>query len=365
MGRKRIDGDLLPQGVHRVHAPSGATYFFWQPGRGTARAQPRVPLGKDPRDPEFWRKLDQLKGLPAADPLFPGSWAALDRGWRGDPTKGVEPSREWAALQPGTRAIYGLRMRRVVETWAGLQVALTDVAGIAALRDAIDGPVAANQMVKVIRAAMKWGRAHGYPSADPAAGLPPRDEGEVEGATPWPEWAYQIIVSEAPEPLRRAAFLGRAIGQRRSDLVRIGKCNRRDDGLAFRIQKLRDKPHFMPLFEHELAEIDGWPALDIGPYITLNGKAMTGDGLAAKLKAFCQAHPRLKDSEVFLHGLRALAVCDRRIDGASHQEIGNQLCMSLGMVMRYSKGIDTEAASRAANVRRAANRAPKSGAKRD
>jgi hypothetical protein len=121
----------------------------------------------------------------------------------------------------------------------------------------------------------------------------------------------------------------------------------------------------VPLFEHELAEIDGWPALDIGPYITLNGKAMTGDGLAAKLKAFCPAHPRLKDSEVFLHGLRALAVCDRRIDRASHQEIGNQLRMSLGMVMRYSKGIDTEAASRAANVRRAANRAPKSGAKRD
>ena len=162
-------------------------------------------LGKDPRDPEFWRKLDQLKGLPAADALIPGSWAALDRAWRGFEAKGVKPSREWAALQPGTRAIYSLRMRRVVETWAGLQVSLTDVAGIAALRDTIDGAVAANQLVKVIRAAMKWGRAHGYPSADPAAGLPPRDEGEVEGATPWPEWAYQIIVNEAPEPLRRAA----------------------------------------------------------------------------------------------------------------------------------------------------------------
>ena len=68
---------------------------------------------------------------------------------------------------------------------------------------------------------------------------------------------------------------------------------------------------------------------------------------------------------MFLHGLRALAVCDRRIDGASHQEIANQLCMSVGMVMRYSKGIDSEAASRAANVRRAANRAPKSGGGRD
>jgi hypothetical protein len=360
MGRKRIDGDLLPQGVHRVRAPSGATYFFWQPGRGTARSQPRVALGKDPRDPEFWRKLDQLKGLPAADALFPGSWAALDRGWRGDPTKGVKPSREWDALAPGTRTIYALRMRLVVTTWAGLQVSLTDVAGIAALRDTIDGAVAANQMVKVIRAAMKWGRAHGYPSADVAAGLPARDVGEVEGATPWPEWAYRIIVNEAPEPLKRAAFLGRAIGQRRSDLVRIGKSSRRDDGLRFLIQKLRNKSHFMPLFPDELAEIDSWPAPDIGPYITHRGKAITGDRLAAMLKAFCEGHSKLKgDAEVFLHGLRATAVCDRRVQGLSHQAIANQLCMSPDMVMQYSKGMDSEVASREANAQRAANRRPK------
>ena len=359
MGRKRIDGDLLPQGVHRVRAPSGATYFFWQPGRGTARAQPRVALGKDPRDPEFWRTLDRLKGLPAPDAMIPGSWAALDRGWRGDEAKGFKPSREWEALSSGTRTIYALRMRLVVKTWAGLQVSLTDVAGIAALRDTIDGAVAANQMVKVIRAAMKWGRAHGYPSADVAAGLPARDVGEVEGATPWPEWAYRIIVNEAPEPLRRAAFLGRAIGQRRSDLVRIGKSNRRDDGLRFLIQKLRNKPHFMPLFPDELAEIDSWPAPDIGPYITHRGKAMTGDRLAAMLKAFCEGHSKLRDAEVFLHGLRATAVCDRRVQGLSHQAIANQLCMSPDMVMQYSKGMDSEVASREANAQRAANRRPK------
>jgi hypothetical protein len=56
-----------------------------------------------------------------------------------------------------------------------------------------------------------------------------------------------------------------------------------------------------------------------------------------------------------MHGLRALAVCDRRIDGMTHQEIANQMCMSVEMVMQYSKGIDSETASREANRRRALN----------
>jgi hypothetical protein len=43
------------------------------------------------------------------------------------------------------------------------------------------------------------------------------------------------------------------------------------------------------------------------------------------------------------HGWRAMAVCDRRLAGLEHQEISAQLCMSLQMVMRYSKHIDGEA----------------------
>jgi hypothetical protein len=47
-----------------------------------------------------------------------------------------------------------------------------------------------------------------------------------------------------------------------------------------------------------------------------------------------------------------MAVCDRRIDGLSHQEFSEQLCMSTDMVMRYSKHIDQERFAREANKRR-------------
>jgi hypothetical protein len=359
MGRKRKGGsDLLPQGVHAVQV-GRVTYYYWAPGRGTALARERVPLGKDARSPEFWRKLSELQGFPRPDAVIIGSWAELWRKWAGDDQKAIEPAREWQGLSDGTRRIYRGYMGLVVKHWGGLQVALTDVPGLAAIRDRVGGPSSANQLIKVIRAAMKWGRAHGFPSNDVAAALEPLDIGQVEGATPWPEWAYQIVLNEAPEPLRRAAFLGRVIGQRKSDLVRIGRRNRRNDGLEFTIQKLRGKKHFMPLYPDDLAVIDGWTTPDIpGLYIVdRGGKAMNEKRLSAQLKRFCRSHPRLQgDNEVLMHGLRALAVCDRRIDGLSHQEISNQICMSIEMVMQYSRGIDSEAASREANRRRAQNR---------
>lgn len=353
MARPR-NNDLLPQGVHAVPAAGGRTYYYWQPGRGTARARERISLGSDARSPEFWRKLNELIGAPPVG-LLSGSWAALDRKWRGDPKNGAKPSREWEALSQGTRDLYAVRMRQIVARWGSLPVSGTNLDGVVALRDTLSGAVAANQLVKVIRIAMKFGRPHGFPSSDPTAGLEALAIGEVGGATPWPEWAYQIVRAEAPVFLQRAAFLGRATGQRRSDLVRVGKRNRRNDGIDFNIQKRRNKPHFVPLLPGELAEIDGWAALDIGPYIVdARGKPMTGDAVANQLKVFCKSHPRLKDAEVFMHGLRALAVCDRRIAGMTHQEISGQLCMSSGMVMQYSKAIDTEVLGRAANARRTA-----------
>jgi hypothetical protein len=356
MGRKRKAGaDLLPQGVHRV--PVGkVTYFYWQPGRGTARAGERIALGKDARSPEFWRKLDQLQGLPPPDAVISGSWADLWRKWAGAEDKGIKPSLEWEDLSEGTRHNYQVYMNLVVRHWGGLQVALTDIAGLTAIRGEVGGPSAGNQLIKVIRTAMRWGRSHAFPSSDVAAGLDPLNVA-VEGATPWPEWAYRIVLTEAPEPLRRAAFLGRVTGQRKSDLVRMGKRCRRADGIEFAIKKLRGRKHFMPLYLDDLAVIDGWPAPDIGPYIVDHrGKAISEDRLSGVLKRFCLSHPQLKDNEVLMHGLRALAVCDRRVDGMSHQEIANQLCMSVEMVMQYSKGIDVETASREANRRRALNR---------
>jgi hypothetical protein len=79
---------------------------------------------------------------------------------------------------------------------------------------------------------------------------------------------------------------------------------------------------------------------------------MSGDALWNALDRFVTDTPELVGVTIKPHGLRALAVCDRRLDGLSHQEICAQLWMSMNMVMRYSKHIDQERLAREANKKR-------------
>ena len=193
----------------------------------------------------------------------------------------------------------------------------------------------------------------GYIDRNPANDVKPLALVDVEHARPWPEEAFKRIVETAPESIRRFAFLGRATGQRRSDLVLYGRKNRRADGLQVKIGKLRDRDHFIPLKDSELAEIDSWSCSNTGPWIiNAAGQPMSAQAISHALDRFVADTPELAELPVRPHGLRAMAVCDRRLDGLSHQEISAQLCMSLGMVMRYSKHIDQERLAREANKKR-------------
>ena len=104
----------------------------------------------------------------------------------------------------------------------------------------------------------------------------------------------------------------------------------------------------------EITEIDSWSCSGTGPWIVSPaGKAMTGDHLGSSLDRFLAKVPQLADLEgLSPHGWRAMAVCDRRLRGLEHQEIAAELCMSLPMVMRYSKHVDQEALARRARDKR-------------
>jgi hypothetical protein len=207
--------------------------------------------------------------------------------------------------------------------------------------------------VTTLRTLIAFGIPRGYIDRNPAAEVVPLSLVDVEHARPWPDDAFKHVIANAPEHIRRAAFLGRATGQRRSDLVRFGRKHRRADGLQIKVGKLRDKDHFIPLKDSELAEIDSWSCSDTGPWITnAAGRPMSAQALSNALDRFLDDVPELKGLNLKPHGLRAMAVGDRRIDGLSHQEISAQLCMSIGMVMRFSKNIDQERLAREANKKR-------------
>ena len=54
-------------------------------------------------------------------------------------------------------------------------------------------------------------------------------------AGPWPEWAYKLTLEQAPGHVRRAALLGCTTGQRRLDLVKLGRKHGDRDGLLFKV----------------------------------------------------------------------------------------------------------------------------------
>lgn len=57
----------LPRSVHWVTS-KGKNYFYFQEGRGTPHAGPRIRLPDDPHSPAFWAAVQQAQGIVDAVP---------------------------------------------------------------------------------------------------------------------------------------------------------------------------------------------------------------------------------------------------------------------------------------------------------
>lgn len=129
-----------------------------------------------------------------------------------------------------------------------------------------DTPITANYMIAVLRTMLEFGVKRGYRADNPAVGIE-RLTVEDGGHAPWPEAGYQFVSDDAPVYLSRMAFLGRATGQRPSDLVKMRPADLTADGINMRIKKLRGKLHMVPLTKAQMAEIRSWPVRDLEFFI--------------------------------------------------------------------------------------------------
>lgn len=321
----------VPEGVHAVKS-GRKTYFYWHPNRGTAFAGKPIPLGTDHTDPEFWERLKKAKGDDGT--LKPGSFDALIAEYK--------QANKYLMRRARTKVHYDHQLSRIADAWSDLPVVGLTVAGIFKLRAQFEStPVAANHLISMLRTLLGWGLSHGYGERNPANDVENLEVDDERNAKPWPEEAYQIVLKVAPERLRRAVYLARASGQRRSDIVKFGKRHRKDDGLAIKIGKLRDKEHTIPLMIHQLVEIDSWSCSDTGPWVVaVNGGMMSGDNLQSTLNRLVAKTPKLQGYDLKMHGLRANAAIDRKMVGAENKAIGASIRMSTAMVERYIKHID-------------------------
>lgn len=354
MGRPRRSSVKLPEDVHAVANPkNGRTYYYYAPKRGTKNAGPRVALGVDLgdgsilHDPEFWRKYRIAKGGSAGE----HTWTALIEEYRGSP--------EWDHLSEATKKDYAIYLNRILEFAAERDVRLMTRRDVYDLRDSLSAtPVAANHMLSVLKTVIEWGIPRGYREDNPIIGVD-KLEIDQQGARPWPEAGYRFVLTYAPDDLRRMAFLGRASGQRAGDLVKMRGCHLVEDGINVWIKKRRgdrrDECHFVPLTKAQMAEVRSWGVKDLDLFLkSAVGNQYTADHLNTRWnrwRDFEEAKP-IAELNMTIHGLRATAVCDRRLAGTEDGAIADELGMSVQMVSRYARFDDKAASARASRDRR-------------
>lgn len=364
MAKRNRKGVPLPAGVHAVKK-GNKTHYYWAPGRGTAAAGKRVKIGTDPLDPTFWSKLRGLMNVPGNDQ---GTFAVLIAEYLMSP--------EFQILSDSSKTNYRYCFNIIKQSAGDRPVRELETPDVYQLRDAMSNtPAKANKIISVLKSLVDWSIRRGYRKDNPVIGVRPLKM-ENNGGTPWPEEAFTYIDAHAPEMLWRVVYLGRATGQRQSDLLTMAPANLVHDGINFRIKKLHDKPHFVPLGHTQMDEIRSWAIADykktLGDNVTISLEDARKHGLASQvpfiktaknvgispnyLRAqwyrWVKKQDALRDMDLNLHGLRATAIADRRQAGAPDGAISAELGMSVAMVSRYSRGADKATLARASRDRR-------------
>lgn len=317
----------VPEGVFRVVKPSGKVYWYHQTDRGKPTRGPLTRL-PDPGTPEWHAEVARLTGR-----MQSGAIGAL--------IASMKATARWSRLRPNSVALYDAALVIIDDAWGHLPAAALEPRHIGLMMAGFaDRPAMGNQVLTQIKALMKLAVQQGIRKDNPAREIDklPEVKDSAKPLTP-AAWAA-LMAPECPEALRRLAVLGRATGQRISDLVRMRPMDRDGDGIQITITKLRGKPHWCPLSRQERDIIDGWRQFPASPYVMTDGKAPTDDAIRNLWRAYQATKAGAALDGFTPHDLRATKVCDDRMSGHTHQQIAARVGMSLNMVMHYSHHID-------------------------
>lgn len=329
---RRFAAVPLPKHVFRVKGRKGQVYLYFQRNRGQPDHGPLVRLPAADT-PEFWARVKELGSADGVVAVKPKTVA--------DMIAQYKRSAEWTALKPNSQRLYQFRLDTITLAWGKELAADITPAKVLELRDHLgDSPSVANQTVQIARLLFKWGVPREFAKSNPAREIIMIRYDE-EGAEPWPEAVYDYVVKHAPATFRNMAVLGRATGQRAGDLCKMRPADKREGGMHLSIQKLNGQKHWVPLKASDHEAIDALGVDLMVPYVTsAKGGRLTARTLSDAWRAWLTTEAGKPAAGRTIHDLRATAVCDRRMDGMTHQEIANDIGMSVGMVMRYSKKID-------------------------
>lgn len=187
----------------------------------------------------------------------------------------------------------------------------------------MDRPEAANGMVKAMRQLYRYAVTYDLHDTNPADLVEYLDSKNPEGFHSWT--LTEIEAFEAKHPVgttaRLALALGLYTGQRRADLVQLGRQHVRDGWLRFTQNKNRNRNPVtleIPIIPELQKIIEASPTGDLAFLKTELGRPFTSNGFGNRFRKWCD-EAGLADCSV--HGLRKAAAARLAELGCTEQEI--------------------------------------------
>jgi integrase len=322
----------------------GHVYFYLRrPGF------PRVRLPDLPWSPTFMVAYEAALAGPrpaiGAGRVKPGSVAAV--------VAAYFDSREFfTSKEPGTQRMRRGILERFRAAYGDRTFASLSPEWIVALLDS-KPPHAARSWLVSLRSLCKFAVSRHWLRADPTTNIKLATI-KSDGFHTWTD--EEIAQFEAHHPIGSKPRLALALllytGQRRSDVVRMGRQHIKDgwltvqsiDGTKQGQQKTGTKVS-MPVHPHLQAVLDATPSEHLTFLVTETGKPYGGNALSEQFRNWCDAAGLPKRCKP--HGLRK-AACRRLADAGctAHEIMAISGHTTLKEVVRYTKDADRERLAR-------------------
>ncbi len=248
-------------------------------------------------------------------------------------------STEFRQLAVVTRATYRNILERLRSEHGDKPVALMQREHIKRLMAAKAAtPATANALLKMLRIIMQFAVEDGWRRDNPATGIK-RQRTKGEGWQPWsePDIARYEARWEPGSRARLALVLLLAVGQRRGDVVRMGRPHVRGGMLDVRQSKTGTSLR-IPMLPELVDELERHPTDRMTFLLTAEGKAFTPAGFSNWFRECCRAAGLNRRSA---HGLRKASATRLAEAGATiHQLMAIFGWKSIDEAEVYTRSVD-------------------------
>lgn len=303
----------LPRNVTEFHDRHGKWHIRYR-----AKGAPVHYFTAKPGTEEFRIELEACRaGTVAPKPertsakTKPGSISALISMYYGTPA--------YTGLAASSKKTYRSTLERFREAHGQKQVAGFERKHVKAILGAMsETPAAANKLLDKLRLLMSLALDEGWRKDDPTQGVKGYRE-KTEGFHTWSE--DEIAQYEAKYPVGTRARLALDLmlytGQRRSDMVRMGRQHITGNRIRVRQQKTK-APLSIPMHPKLIASIAAAPPGELTFLLTEFGKPFSANGIGNKMRDWCDG---AELPQCTAHGLRKAAARRMAEAGCSNAQI--------------------------------------------